>query len=341
MSAPNIFNSENSPIVSVEAVSKRFGKKEDWIGRAARKISGGEKPGVVNALNGVSIQVKKGEIFGIAGESGCGKSTLGRLMAGLSTPSDGVVLYKGQPVIEHGKPRNLKLQMIFQDSGSALNPRMTVLDLIGEGPVLHGLVPRKQVKDFVVEQLELVGLNSDALARFPHQFSGGQRQRVNIARALALQPDTLICDESIAALDVSIQAQILNLFMDLKDKLDLTYVFISHDLSVLKHICDRIAVMYLGRVVETGDASQVFGAPKHPYTQVLIDNVPELDRRGQIFQPAVGEVPSPINIPSGCAFHTRCVLQQGSCKLSVPSLIGPDEHQFACPVVRERELNHA
>ncbi|MFK4825968.1 ABC transporter ATP-binding protein [Paenochrobactrum sp. BZR 588] len=324
---------ESETILEVQSLCHQFGRKEDWIDKIGAKLrKSGPRP-VVRAINGVDIHVRKGEIFGIAGESGCGKSTLGRIMAGLIKPTEGQIAYHGKPVMRGDKPANLKLQMIFQDSGAALNPRMQVKDLIGEGPLLHGLVKKRELKDFIVNQLEIVGLNADAMTRYPHQFSGGQRQRINIARALALQPDMIICDESIAALDVSIQAQIINLFLDLKDKLDLTYVFISHDLGVLKHIADRLAVMYLGRVVEQGNAAEIFANPRHPYTQVLLDNVLTLDRRDQQFEPVEGEVPSPLNLPSGCTFHTRCTHAVPACAQTIPPLTGQEEHQFACPVM--------
>jgi len=325
-------------LLSLRNIHMRFGKREDWIDRLGRRLRGGLPRPIVHALNGVDLDIRKGEIFGIAGESGCGKSTLGRLMVGLGRPSEGEVLYGGTPVNRHGRPVHLDLQMIFQDSGAALNPRMRVKDLIGEGPLVHGRIKRRQVSDFVAHQLELVGMPADAMVRFPHQFSGGQRQRINIARALALEPKMLVCDESIAALDVSIQSQILNLFLDLKQRLDLTYVFISHDLGVIRHIADRVAVMYLGKVVEEGTSADIFERTRHPYTRALIDNVPHLNRRHQSFAPVKGEVPSPLAIPPGCAFHTRCLRALPECRERVPALIGaPGQHRSACPVV-ERTL---
>ncbi|MET3925730.1 ABC transporter ATP-binding protein [Devosia sp. 2618] len=322
-------------LLEMQGIQHIFGRHEDWVDKGVRLLRGKRKPPArVRALNGVDLSLRRGEVLGIAGESGCGKSTLGRAMVGLMRPSNGTVTYRGEPVMRSRRPRHLKLQMIFQDSGSVLNPRLQVKDLIGEGPLLHGLVSRRELKDFVAAQLETVGMPADAMSRYPHQFSGGQRQRINIARVLALQPETIVCDESVAALDVSIQAQILNLFMDLKDKFGLTYAFISHDLGVLRHISDRIMVMYLGRVVEEGPAAEVFANPRHPYTRALLENAPKLSRRNQVFLPVPGEVPSPLNMPSGCAFHTRCGMHRPECAGRVPSLIGaPGTHRHACPVV--------
>jgi peptide/nickel transport system ATP-binding protein len=322
------------PILAMQGIEMAFGRREDWIDRAGRALRGGQPRPLVHALNGVDLTVRRGEIFGIAGESGCGKSTLGRIMVGLLKPSGGTVSFNGEPVTRGNRPRHLALQMIFQDSGSALNPRMRVRDLVGEGPLVHGRIKRRELADFVAHHLELVGLSADAMQRFPHQFSGGQRQRINIARALALGPKLLVCDESIAALDVSIQSQILNLFLDLKDRLNLTYVFISHDLGVIRHITDRVAVMYLGRIVEEGASAEVFERPRHPYTRVLLENVPHIEKRHQSFSPAKGEVPSPMAMPPGCAFHPRCAHALASCRQAIPPLLGsPGGHRHACPVV--------
>lgn len=321
-------------LLQMDGIEHVFGRREDWVDKAIRRARGKRsEPARVRALNGVDLTLERGEVLGIAGESGCGKSTLGRAMVGLLNPSTGAVTYRGEPVMRGRRPRHLKLQMIFQDSGSVLNPRLKVKELIGEGPILHGFLARRDIEDFVAAQLETVGMAADAMHRYPHQFSGGQRQRINIARALALQPETLVCDESVAALDVSIQAQILNLFMDLKDKFGLTYVFISHDLGVLRHISDRIMVMYLGRVVEEGPAAEVFANPRHPYTRALLHNAPRLSRRNQVFEAVPGEVPSPLNMPSGCAFHPRCALRRPECSLAVPELEGTGIHRHACPVV--------
>jgi peptide/nickel transport system ATP-binding protein len=256
------------------------------------------------------------------GESGCGKSTVGRLIAGILTPSEGSVRYKGGDV---ARPRTVReglgVQMIFQDPFSSLNPRKRVGDAIGEAPVAHGLVSRAAADAYVAEVMERCGIDPALRRRLPHQFSGGQRQRICIARALAVKPDFLICDEAISALDVSIQAQILNLFMDLKEQFDLTYLFISHDLGVVEHISDRVVVMYLGRVVETADTDTLFRTPNHPYTRALLDEVPRIERRARAFEPVKGEIPSPLDPPTGCHFHPRCPHATDRCRVERPPLV--------------------
>ena len=248
-------NSElETPILSIENVSKRFVKSLDLAGKIAQKLGARVREEIVHAVDGVSIEIKDGEVVGLVGESGCGKSTLGRVVAGVHGASDGRVLFRGQDVanLEGNEAREaaLKIQMIFQDPMSSLNPRLRVQDIVGEAPVVHKVVSHSEIEDYVAQIMTRVGLDPSYARRYPHQFSGGQRQRIGIARALAVQPDFLVCDESVAALDVSIQAQVLNLFMKLREDLNLTYLFISHDLGVVEHLSDRVVIMYLGRVVE-------------------------------------------------------------------------------------------
>jgi peptide/nickel transport system ATP-binding protein len=290
---------------------------------------------IVRAVDNVTLSVARGEVVGLVGESGCGKSTLGRMVAGIMPPSDGQVLFKGQDITtlppEQARQAKLKVQMIFQDPYASLNPRLRVEDIVGEAPSVHGLVPRGQFDTYLEEQLRRAGLDPVYRRRYPHQFSGGQRQRIGIARALAVQPEFLVCDEAVAALDVSIQAQILNLFMDLRRELDLTYLFISHDLGVVEHLSDRVFIMYLGRIVESARSEDVFARPNHPYTQALLAEVPRIEARKRRFSAIKGEIPSPLAPPSGCHFHPRCPHAMPRCSIEVPLLkeIAPGHHS-AC-----------
>jgi oligopeptide/dipeptide ABC transporter ATP-binding protein len=274
--------------------------------------------GYVKAVNDVSFELKAGEVLGLVGESGCGKSTLGRSIVGLERTLGGSVTFDGQDIAALGKSARRHMQMIFQDPASSLNPRLTVMEAITEGPRHHGLLDT-DAKSEALRLLSDVGLGEDALYRYPHEFSGGQRQRISIARALSVQPRFIVCDEAVSALDVSVQAQVLNLLCDLREKYGLAFLFISHDLSVTHHIADRIAVMYLGRIVETGPASTIVRSPQHPYTKALIDAVPVpgAARRGR--QPLSGELPSAANPPPGCPFHTRCPEAMDRCKVDLPS----------------------
>jgi peptide/nickel transport system ATP-binding protein len=308
-----------SALLEFDAVSKRFTKRLDAIERLARRLGARVAEHTVHAVDHVSFTVNEGEVVGLVGESGCGKSTLGRVGCGLYEPSDGAVRYRGQAV-ETADGARRPIQMIFQDPFASLNPRMRVGEIVGEAPRVHGLVDSGEVEDYVARLLQRVGLEAGFVRRYPHQFSGGQRARVGIARALAVKPEFLICDEAVAALDVSIQAQVLNLFMDLRDEFGLTYLFISHDLGVVRHLSKRVVVMYLGRVVEIAATEELFAAPNHPYTQALLAEVPRIDRRRRAFVPIKGEIPSPLAPPSGCHFHPRCPHAMPRCVTEAPAL---------------------
>lgn len=309
----------SAPLLEVRAVSRRFVKRLDLIERLAARLGADLHEQTVHAVDRVSFTVQAGEVVGLVGESGCGKSTLGRVIAGLHPPSDGQVLLEGQPIQLRAGQRPV-VQMIFQDPFASLNPRMRVGEAIAQAPLAHGLIERGESEAYVARMLQQVGLAPEMARRYPHQFSGGQRARIGIARALAVQPRFLVCDEAVAALDVSIQAQVINLLMDLRRELGLTLLFISHDLGVIRHVCDRVVVMYLGRVVETGPIETLYNAPQHPYTRALLAEVPRLDRRGQRYQPIRGEIPSPLAPPTGCHFHPRCPQASARCSNEVPPL---------------------
>ncbi|MCG8560949.1 MAG: ABC transporter ATP-binding protein [Hyphomicrobiales bacterium] len=317
-------------MLEVRDLSKQFVKRLDLAARLAQRLGADIREEVVHAVDKVSISIAPGEVVGLVGESGCGKSTIGRMIAGILEPTSGEIIYKGQSLgqmsQDAAKATALQIQMIFQDPFASLNPRMRVQDIIGEAPVMHGVVRRDQVADYVEDVMRRVGLDPEYRRRYPHQFSGGQRQRIGIARALAVKPEFLVCDEAIAALDVSIQAQVINLFIDLREDLDLTYLFISHDLSVVEHISDRVVIMYLGRVVEIAPTDEIFESPNHPYTQALLAEVPRLDMRGLDYQPISGEIPSPLDPPPGCHFHPRCPHATARCRAEAPVLkeIAPD-----------------
>jgi len=308
-----------APLLSFRAVSKRFTRKLDLIEKLAARLGADVRESTVHAVDRVSFDVGDGEVVGLVGESGCGKSTLGRVGCGLYAPSDGTVAYRGQPVATAAGVRR-PIQMIFQDPFASLNPRLRIADVIGEAPRVHGLVDRQGVDDYVAQLMRRVGLDPSFVRRYPHQFSGGQRARIGIARALAVQPEFLVCDEAVAALDVSIQAQVLNLFMDLREQLGLTYLFISHDLGVVRHLSDRVVVMYLGRVVEIAPTDPLFAEPNHPYTRALLAEVPRLDRKRRAFVPIKGEIPSPLDPPTGCHFHPRCPQAMPRCAAEAPAL---------------------
>lgn len=310
-----------SDFLKVDNASKLFGPKLTTGEKIAAKLGSNVETRSVRAVSDVTLSVRKGETLGLVGESGCGKSTLGRLIAGILPPTSGTVAIDGVPVMENGTKVTTRVQTVFQDPFASLDPRMKVGDTVSEGPIAHGLTTRADARSYVAGWFERVGLDPVWADRYPHQFSGGQRQRIAIARALAMQPDVLICDEPVASLDVSIQAQIINLFLELTGDLDLTCVFISHDLSVVQHVSDRVAVMYLGRIVELGPVAQVFGNPAHPYTAALFGSVPKLvvDADELVrFDTIEGEVPSPLSPPTGCYYHPRCPLATERCKTAQP-----------------------
>ena len=323
-----------SAFLEIGNVSRVFGPNLSTGEKIAAKLGARVETRSVRAVSDVSLSVDRGETLGLVGESGCGKSTLGRLIAGILPPSSGTVTIDGAPVMENGAKTMTRVQTVFQDPFASLDPRMKVGDTVSEGPITHGLTTKAKAKAYVANWFERVGLDPVWVDRYPHQFSGGQRQRIAIARALAMQPDVLICDEPVASLDVSIQAQIINLFLELTRDLNLTTVFISHDLSVVQHVSDRVAVMYLGRIVELGPVAEVFGNPAHPYTDALFGSVPKLvlDADELVhFETIKGEVPSPLAPPSGCFFHPRCPLATPACSNEAPDMQSVSEsREVAC-----------
>ncbi|MCE7792656.1 dipeptide ABC transporter ATP-binding protein [Salipaludibacillus sp. CUR1] len=307
----------------------------------------GRRVNDVKAVDDVSFAVKPGETLSIVGESGCGKSTTGRAILRLDEPTSGEVTFQGKDLLSLSKSEMRKmrkdLQIIFQDPYASINPRQTVRQVLNEAMEIQNVLPKNKREDRMLELMETVGLGAHQLDRFPHEFSGGQRQRIGIARALSVDPKLIICDESVSALDVSIQAQVLNLLKKLQKELDLTYLFIAHDLGVVRHISDRVLVMYLGKIVEIGDKKSLFDNPKHPYTKTLLSAIPVPDptkKKEQII--LKGDVPSPINPPSGCRFHTRCPFATDKCIEEIPDLrTSPehmvDGHQAACHYIEEIE----
>ncbi|GMA98088.1 oligopeptide/dipeptide ABC transporter ATP-binding protein [Pelosinus sp. IPA-1] len=314
------------PLLEVRNLKKYFTVATDFFGKPTSCLK---------AVDDVNFSIRAGETLGLVGESGCGKSTTGRTIIGLYQPTEGDVLYKGKSVAAGGKNQPLyrDIQMIFQDPYASLNPRMTVGDIVGEPLDIHKLAVGIERNTRIMELLSLVGLNKEHANRFPHEFSGGQRQRIGIARALAVNPSLIICDEPISALDVSIQAQVVNLLEKLQRELGLTYLFIAHDLAMVKHISTRVAVMYLGKIVELAETQQLYGSPQHPYTQALLAAIPIPDPTVEAARkrvPLEGDVPNPIHPPSGCRFRTRCPHAMAICAEEEPKLIDRDGHFVAC-----------
>ncbi|MGE5254991.1 MAG: ABC transporter ATP-binding protein [Planctomycetaceae bacterium] len=317
----------NGNLVEVKDLKKFFPVRAHFLSRSKT---------FVQAVVGVNLTIRRGETLGLVGESGCGKSTLGRLILRLEEPTEGMIFFEGEDITQYDSERlrqlRRQMQIIFQDPYSSLNPRKTVGSIIEEPLIIHKIGTRKERQERVVKLIEVVGLRPEHINRYPHEFSGGQRQRIGIARALALNPKLIIADEPVSALDVSIQAQVLNLLADLQEEFHLTYLFIAHDLHVVEHISDRVCVMHLGRIAELAESDHLYRDPKHPYTQALLSANPipdpTLERKRVILQ---GEVPSPINPPPGCNFHTRCLYKFEPCPVEIPPLLEVEpNHWVAC-----------
>ena len=329
-----------APLVQARDLAKTFDVSAPWLNRVIER-----KPRqLLHAVDGVSFDIQKGQTLALVGESGCGKSTVARLLVGLYEPTRGDLIFDGLEAHKlfktaDGRKLRRRIQMIFQDPYASLNPRWTVEDIIGEPLTEHGIVTDKaQLKDRVGELLKSVGLSPLDMVKFPHQFSGGQRQRISIARALATQPEFLVCDEPTSALDVSVQAQVLNIMKDLQRQQGLTYLFISHNLAVVRHVADQVGVMYLGRLVELAGKHQLFGQPRHPYTRMLLDAIPKMHDTGRARTPVQGEVPNPLNPPSGCAFNPRCPHANDRCRAERPQLLAIGGIKVACHAVEEGRI---
>ncbi len=327
-------------LVEVQDLAKVFDVSAPWLNRVVE----GKERQFVHAVDGVSFRIQRGQTLALVGESGCGKSTVARLLVGLYTPTRGTVRFDGQDTqttfaTPAGRALHRRMQMIFQDPYASLNPRWKVLDIVGEPLREHGLVrDLPGLKARVAELLHSVGLAEADSEKFPHQFSGGQRQRISIARALATQPEFLVCDEPTSALDVSVQAQVLNIMKDLQRERGLTYLFISHNLAVVRHVSDEVGVMYLGRLVELAPKKALFAAARHPYTRMLLDAIPDIHMSGRARTPVQGEVPNPLNPPSGCAFHPRCPHANERCARERPRLEARQDVTVACHAVTEGRI---
>jgi peptide/nickel transport system ATP-binding protein len=329
-----------APLVEVRDLAKIFDVSAPLLNRVVER-----KPRqFVHAVDGVSFSIARGATLALVGESGCGKSTVARLLVGLHAPSRGAVLFDGRDTAAAlASPKaallRRRMQMIFQDPYASLNPRWQVLAIVAEPLTEHGLlVDKDPIRARVGELLQSVGLTAADMTKFPHQFSGGQRQRISIARALATHPEFLVCDEPTSALDVSVQAQVLNIMKDLQSSQGLTYLFISHNLAVVRHVSDQVGVMYLGRLVELADKADLFGRPRHPYTRMLLDAIPDVHMSGRARNPVQGEVPNPLSPPSGCSFHPRCPHANERCKIERPAQIPVDGAMIACHAVQEGRI---
>ena len=329
-----------TPLVQAHDLAKTFDVSPPWLNRVLER-----KPRqLLKAVDGVSFEIEKGTTLALVGESGCGKSTVARLLVGLYEPSRGGLSFDGQDAhaafkTPAGRQLRRRIQMIFQDPYASLNPRWIVEDIVGEPLREHGLTSSKaELKSRVEELLISVGLSPLDMVKYPHQFSGGQRQRISIARALASEPEFLVCDEPTSALDVSVQAQVLNIMKDLQRKRGLTYLFISHNLAVVRHVSDHVGVMYLGRLVELADKQALFASPRHPYTRMLLDAIPKMHDTGRARTPVQGEVPNPLNPPTGCTFHPRCPLANDRCRAERPLLLAIGGIRIACHAVEENRV---
>jgi peptide/nickel transport system ATP-binding protein len=330
----------NAPLVQAHDLAKTFDVSVPWLNRMIER----RPRQLLHAVDGVSFEIGKGQTLALVGESGCGKSTVARLLVGLYQPTRGGLTFDGQDAhaafrTPQGRHLRRRIQMIFQDPYASLNPRWTVEDIVGEPLKEHGIITDEaQLEARVGELLKSVGLSPLDMAKYPHQFSGGQRQRISIARALATQPEFLVCDEPTSALDVSVQAQVLNIMKDLQRQRGLTYLFISHNLAVVRHVSDQVGVMYLGRLVELSGKQQLFGNPRHPYTRMLLDAIPKMRDTGRSRTPVQGEVPNPLNPPAGCAFHPRCPYANARCKSERPPLLEIQGVKVACHAVEEGRI---
>ncbi|MBG9389371.1 ABC transporter ATP-binding protein [Caenimonas aquaedulcis] len=330
----------SAPLVQARDLAKTFDVSPPWLNRVLE----GKPRLLLNAVDGVSFEIEKGKTLALVGESGCGKSTVARLLVGLYEPTRGDLVFDGADAhavfkTSQGKDLRRRIQMIFQDPYASLNPRWTVEDIVGEPLQEHGLISDAgERKARVGELLKSVGLAAQDMTKFPHQFSGGQRQRISIARALATEPEFLVCDEPTSALDVSVQAQVLNIMKDLQRQRGLTYLFISHNLAVVRHVSDQVGVMYLGRIVELADKHALFGNPRHPYTRMLLDAIPKMHDTGRARTPVQGEVPNPLNPPGGCTFNPRCPHANERCRTERPKLLEIAGVRVACHAVEEGRI---